>query len=78
MSNKYRIFIINTDYSDYISSVYNSIPELKEKSFPEQYAYRTNSLFGTADFYSKNLKTLGHEAIDIIANHGSIQKQCNC
>jgi spore maturation protein CgeB len=34
-----------------------------------------NSLFGTADFYSKNLKKLGQEAIDIIANHEPIQKQ---
>lgn len=55
--------------------MYTSNPNLKEKSFSEQYAHRMNSLFGTADFYSKNLKTLGHEAIDIIANHEPIQKQ---
>lgn len=50
MSNKYRIFIINTDYSDYINSVYNSIPELKEKSFSEQYAYRKNDFINIIPF----------------------------
>lgn len=70
-----RFFIINTDYLNYINSAYNSNPLLRKKSFEEQYDYRMGSLFGVVDFYSRNLKKLGHEAIDIIANHEPIQKQ---
>ncbi len=65
MTHKYRIFIINTDYPDYVNSMYNSNLYLKKKSFSEQSAYRMETLFGTADFYSKNLRKLGYEAIDI-------------
>lgn len=35
---------------------------------------RNESLFGTADFYSSNLRKLGHEACDIHANNEWMQK----
>ena len=68
MTYKYRIFIINTDYPDYINSVYTSNPHLKDKSFSEQYNYRMETLFETADLYSNNLIKLEHEVINTIAN----------
>jgi len=70
-----RFFIINTDYQDYIDSIYSRNPGLRGQSFSEQYDYRMNSLFGMADFYSRNLNALGHEAVDIIANHEPLQRQ---
>jgi len=70
-----RFLIINTDYSIYIQSFYTQNPCLESRGYKEQFKARMDSLFGTADFYSANLRKLGHEAWDIIANIEPAQKQ---
>ncbi len=70
-----KLFIINTDYPDFVRLSYARQPGLKRKPWSEQMRIRAESLFGMADFYSRNLGELGHTAIDIIANHQPLQRQ---
>lgn len=68
-----KILIINADYPAFIQSLYESRPDLAEKPYAEQMKVRNDTLFGVADFYSKNLWTLGHEAWEIHANNEFMQ-----
>ena len=69
-----KIFIINTDYYS-IEKFFLSNPDLINWEYKKQYNTRMNSLIGTADFYSSNLKKLGFNAWDVIANIEPMQKQ---
>ena len=69
----YRFLIVNTDYVHFLRDMYQRNPGLSSKSFEEQYYARTKTLFGTNDFYSKNLRKLGHEAVDLICNNPFMQ-----
>lgn len=68
-----RFLIVNTDYLRYIQNFYIQHSGLESQSYEEQLRARMDSLFGVADFYSSNLKKLGHEAWDILANHEPLQ-----
>jgi hypothetical protein len=70
-----KFLIFNTDYQSFIRYLYAQNPGLESRDFDEQYRIRMDSLFGTADFYSTNLRKLGHEAWDVIANIEPMQKQ---
>lgn len=70
-----KFFIINTDYYEFLQEDYDRHPGLAEESFDKQLKHRYATLFGMANFYSKNLQALGHDAIDIIANHPHLQTQ---
>jgi hypothetical protein len=69
-----KFLIINTDYPEFLGWLYAQHPGLEQKSYDEQMRVRNESLFGTADFYSTNLRELGHEAWDIHANNEFMQK----
>jgi hypothetical protein len=69
-----KFLILNTDYLEFLSSLYAQHPNLDKKSYEEQMQVRNDSLFGVADFYSSNLRKLGHEAYDIHANNEYMQK----
>jgi hypothetical protein len=68
-----RVLIINTDYSGFLDCLYQENPGLAVQSYAEQLRVRAESLFGVADFYSANLRRLGHEAYDIYANNRVLQ-----
>jgi len=68
-----KILIINTDYPAFLSSLYESNPGLEGRTYCEQMQVRNESLFGVADFYSRNLRNLGHEAWEVHANNEMIQ-----
>lgn len=70
----YRFLIINTDYPGYLKWLYSRHHGLENKSYEEQLRARNDSLFGAADFYSRNLNKLGHQAFDIHANNYMMQK----
>lgn len=70
-----RFFVINTDYPQFINHLLREYPTFASESYAEQWRIRRESLFGTADFYSSNLRKLGHEAWDVIANIEPMQKQ---
>lgn len=69
-----RIVILNLDYPGFLSSLYEQNPGLADKSYQEQMAVRVDSLFNVGDFYSRNLRNLGHEAWDIHINNEILQR----
>lgn len=68
-----RIAIVNTDYPKFLRHLYESEPGLANASYDEQLRARSESLFGTADFYSRHFTRLGHPSIDIYANNAKMQ-----
>lgn len=52
---------------------YGSDPILCEASYAEQMRRRNDSLFGTADFYSRNFIAHGHEAAEVHVNNPWLQ-----
>lgn len=69
-----RFLILNTDYPGFLRWLYARHPGLEKQPYEEQMRARAESLFGVADFYSGNLRKLGHEAWDIHANNEFMQK----
>lgn len=70
-----KILIIDSYYGDFLDNVYKKNPELIKASYAEQRERLLAEQFGTADFYSKHFKKLGHEAEDLITNNEIMQKQ---
>ncbi len=70
-----RVLILNTDYPEFLAWLYAQNPGLEAKSFDEQMHVRMQSLFGVADFYSSNLRKIGHEAWDIHINSEFMQRR---
>lgn len=68
-----RILIINTDYPKFLHQMYRDNLGLEHASYDAQMAVRNDTLFGVADFYSKNFRALGHTAIEVHVNNRSIQ-----
>lgn len=75
MSETYKFLIIDTYYQSFLSSLYGTVPDLGKKGYSDQMEVIMSQCFGTADFYSKNLRKLGHEAEDIIPNNEILQRQ---
>ena len=69
-----RFLILNTDYPEFLWWLYARNPGLEHQPHEVQMRVRVESLFGVADFYSSNLRKLGHEAYDIHANNEFIQR----
>lgn len=69
-----RFLVVNSNYPDYVRWLYDGRPGLADASYDEQLEAHTSSLFGTADFYSANLRALGHEAVDVLANVEPLQR----
>jgi spore maturation protein CgeB len=69
-----KFLILNTDYPEFLSWLYSKQPGLGQATYAEQLRARMKSLFGVADFYSGNLRRLGHEAWDIHANNEVMQR----
>jgi spore maturation protein CgeB len=69
-----RFLIITTDYPEFLHWLYAEHPGLEKQPYEEQMRARVESLFGAADFYSSNLRKLGHEAHYIFANNKFMQK----
>lgn len=69
-----KFLIANTDYSQFLSELYASHPGLPEQSFAAQLRMRYDTRFGVADFYSRNLQAIGHDALDVYVNNLSMQR----
>jgi len=69
-----RFLILNTDYPAFLSDLYAQNPGLSERSYGEQLETRMDTLFGVADFYSFNLRALGHDADEILVNNAHLQR----
>lgn len=68
-----RILVLNADYPRFLAWFYRSQPGLENARYATQMAARNASLFGVADFYSKNFAALGHPAADIHVNNPWLQ-----
>jgi hypothetical protein len=69
-----KFLILNTDYPGFLQQLYAEHSGLAHRPYAEQMRARNESLFGVADFYSHNLRALGHEAQEIHANNEAMQR----
>lgn len=69
-----RILVLNIDYTGFLDSLYQENPGLAGEPYARQMRLRNESLFGVADFYSRNLNALGHEALELHANNEPMQR----
>jgi len=69
-----RILILTTDYPGFLSQMYQGNSSLRTASHADQVAARAATLFGVADFHSKNLVARGHEAVELFANNEYLQR----
>jgi spore maturation protein CgeB len=70
-----RIFVLDTYYPDFLAAHYRARPELASRSYEEQLASLMERCFGTSDAYSRHLRELGHEAVDVVANCAPLQRR---
>jgi spore maturation protein CgeB len=68
-----RILTINRDYPAFLKHLYASNPGLDVAPYEEQLRVRNESHFGVADYYSSNLRALGHDSWDLHANNSALQ-----
>jgi hypothetical protein len=68
-----RILVLNADYLRFQAWHYGRQPGLEGASYAAQMAARNASLFGLADFYSRNFAALGHPAAEIHVNNPWLQ-----
>jgi spore maturation protein CgeB len=68
-----RILVLNADYPRFLAWFYRRQAGLESTSYATQMAARNASLFGVADFYSKNFAALGHQAAEIHVNNPWLQ-----
>src|SRR3989338_8274165 len=70
-----RILILDTYYPAFQEHFYRKYPEAAQKRYAEQKTALFAECFGTADFYSTNLKKFGHDAEELSVNNEILQKQ---
>ena len=68
-----RFLLLSTDYPAFLGWLYEQHPGLDQAPYEEQARVRVSSQFGLADFYSANLRKLGHEAWDVDVNNRFMQ-----
>src|ERR1700709_1565189 len=68
-----RILVLNADYPRFLVWLYRRQPGLENASYAAQMAERNASLFGVADFYSRNFAASGHSAAEIHVNNPWLQ-----
>ena len=67
-----RILILNADYPRFLRALYR-VPGLCEATYAVQMQARNDTLFGVADFYSRNFRAAGHEAAEVHVNNRWLQ-----
>ncbi len=68
-----KVVIIDTYYPAFLKSCYRESKGLSHKVYEEQLVFLLSKCFGTSDFYSRHLNSLGVAANDIIVNCGPLQ-----
>ena len=69
-----RFLIVNCDYPAFLDSLYAQHPGLEHEPYARQMAVRNKSLFGSSDFYPRNLNELGHPAVEVHINNRRLQE----
>ncbi len=68
-----RVLVLNADYQAFLDDLYAQSPGLAERSYDEQVAERSRSLFGVADFYPLGFQASGVEAVGLYMNNRPMQ-----
>lgn len=70
-----KFLIIDTYYPAFLKSFWAAHPQLRQESYAKQHQALIDECFGTSDYYSYNLKNLGHDAVELILNDPVSQRQ---
>jgi hypothetical protein len=70
-----KILFIDHYYPEFIKTFESSLENSHTLSYREIKDILMGEMFGTADFYSKNLKSLGDEAEDVVINFDLMQRR---
>ena len=70
-----KIVVVDTYYGAFLRSHYSADADLADAPYDEQHAALMARRFGTSDFYSRHLRALGHEAVEIVANCLPLQRR---
>ncbi len=70
-----RFLIVDAYYGQFLQSLYARTPGLSRQPYQQQWRTLMDECFGVADYYSSNLRQLGHEAEEIIVNSRPLQLQ---
>ena len=71
----YKILRITNFYKEYITDYYLKNPDISSQSYDSQYQHLVDNSVEIVTSYSRFLKKLGVDAIDIITNADVLQKQ---
>jgi hypothetical protein len=63
-----RVAVVDAYYPAFVASHYAQRPGLEDTSYAEQLSALMARRMGTSDAYSVGLRSLGHEAVEIVAN----------
>jgi spore maturation protein CgeB len=69
----FSFLIVDTYYPSFLDMFYERHPEHLDASYESTLAALMAEGFGTSDFYTTNLRLLGHSATDVIANDHVLQ-----
>ena len=70
-----KFLILDTYYPAFLRSFYGQRPDVADRPYDQQWRVLMDQCFGTADFYSYDLRQLGHEATEVVANCEPLQRQ---
>jgi hypothetical protein len=70
-----RVAIVDPYYQAFLDQHYAARPELADAGYAEQHAALMGRCFGTFDAYSRHLRALGHEAIELVPNCAPLQER---
>lgn len=70
-----KFLILNTDYPAFIENIVKDNPDWLSYSYEDKTKLYFSKFFGAADYYSRNLRLLGHEAQDFVINNQYLQKR---
>lgn len=73
---KVRFFKATSLYQEFVDSIYANFPDLKERSYQEQYDKLMSFKFASADFWKLNLEKRGDFIVeDVLINIETLQKK---
>ena len=68
-----KFVIIDTYYQGFLNNFWNKNKDFRTKKYKQIKKKLLDACFGTSDFYSYNLKKIGHKAVDLIVNDEILQ-----
>lgn len=68
-----RVLVVDSYYPAFLRSHYRRSPALASETYERQWRALMDTFFGTSDAYSHNLRALGHDAHEVVANCEPLQ-----